>query len=75
MKLKQYFENLKQFIEENPDSLEMEVVTSCDDEGNSYDSVYYKPSKGIFEDREFIDISQCEEWGRKEEEVNAVCIN
>jgi hypothetical protein len=75
MTLKEYIEGLKKFAEENPDTLEMQVVTSKDDEGNGFNPVYYRPSKGIFEDREFISFEQYEDWKREESETNAVCVN
>lgn len=44
MKLKQYLEQLNKLAKENPESLEMEVFTSRDDEGNGYNAVYYSPA-------------------------------
>jgi hypothetical protein len=75
MTLKEYIEGLKKFVEENPETLEMQVVTSKDDEGNGYNPVYYSPSKGIFEDSDFISARQYEDWERDESETNAVCVN
>ena len=75
MKLKQYLEQINNLIKENPNALEMEVITSKDDEGNGFNPVYYTPSKGIFEDREFISYEQYEDWEREESETNAVCVN
>jgi hypothetical protein len=75
MKLKEFIEGLQKFAKENPDTLEMDVVTSKDGEGNGYNIVHYEPSKGIFEDREFISFEQYGYWGREEEDTNAVCVN
>ena len=50
MKLKEFIENLNEFVKENPETLDMEVVTSIDDEGNGYSFVHYTPSKGVYED-------------------------
>ena len=75
MTLKEFIENLNKFVKENPETLEMQVVTSKDDEGNGFNLVYYKPSKGIFEDRDFISFEQYEDFERDENETNAVCVN
>jgi hypothetical protein len=75
MTLKEYFEQLQEFINENPDALELEVITSKDDEGNGYNEVFYGPSLGQFDDNEFIPHSQFEEWGREDSDINAVCLN
>ena len=40
MKLKEFIEGLQKFAKENPDTLEMDVVTSKDDEGNGYNEAY-----------------------------------
>ena len=75
MTLREYIDGLKKFAEENPDTLEMQVVTSKDDEGNGYNPVYYSPSKGIFEDRDFTSAEQYKNSERDENETNAVCVN
>ena len=75
MTLREYIDGLKKFAEENPDTLEMQVVTSKDDEGNGYNPVYYSPSKGIFENRDFISAEHYEDCERDENETNAVCVN
>lgn len=41
MILKEFIENLNRFIKENPETLEMQVVTSKDDEGNGFNTVYF----------------------------------
>lgn len=75
MTLKEFMENLNEFIKENPETLEMEVVTSKDDEGNGYNRVYYTPSKGMYEDGDFISFDSLEDYGKDEDEINAVCLN
>jgi hypothetical protein len=75
MTLKEYIEGLQEFIKENPNALDLEVVTSKDDEGNGYNRVYYSPTLGQFEDNEFIAYSQFDEWERDDSDVNAVCVN
>jgi len=70
MILKDFIKNLNEFVEENPETLDMQVITSIDSEGNGFEYVHYTPSKGLFENHEFI---------QKDEEndlnCNAVCIN
>ena len=75
MKLKTYIKNLNKFIKENPETLDMQVITSKDDEGNGFIFVHYGPSKGIFEDGEFISSEQYKDYEREENETNAVCVN
>lgn len=75
MILKEYMEGLEKFIKENPDALELDVITSKDDEGNGFNLVHYSPSKGIFNEGEFISADQLEDWDREPEEINAVCLN
>lgn len=68
MKLKNFLENLNEFVKQNPKVLELDVVTSSDDEGNSYNLVHYSPSIGIYKDREF-------EITEDLDEADSVCIN
>ena len=67
MKFKEYVENLNKLLNERPETAELDVVTSSDDEGNSYNLVHYTPTVGHFDDddREFTE----------ELEINAVCVN
>jgi len=66
MKLREYIEQLQKFAEMNPETLDMDVIYSRDDEGNGFQEVHYSPSKGYYEDMEFQE---------GDEDVNAVCIN
>ena len=66
MKLKDYMKKLEKIATENPEALEMTVITSSDDEGNCFKRVFYSPSVGNFQDGMFeADLK----------EVNAVCLN
>jgi len=75
MTLKEYIQNLNEFAKNNPETLEMQVITSKDDEGNGFNLVHYEPSKGIFEDGDFTSFEQYEEYERDETETNVVCVN
>jgi hypothetical protein len=75
MKLKEFLANLNEFVKENPEALELDVITSKDDEGNGYNEVVYTPSIGNFEDKDFTSKSSMEEEGYEDMEINAVCIN
>lgn len=70
MKLKEYLNNLQEFIKENPQSVEFEVAYSADDEGNYYQKVNFTPSFAIFED-----ITQYHLERQGEGTPNAVIIN
>jgi hypothetical protein len=52
MKLKDYLKQLQDMTRNIPESLEMEVYTSRDDEGNGYNPVYYSPAVHPSEDLE-----------------------
>ncbi len=71
MNLKTYIDNLLKLVETNPEALTMDVVTSSDDEGNSYNRVHYEPSLGCFTDEEgdgeFSTEDSCE--------PDQVCVN
>ena len=75
MKLKEFLANLNEFVKENPEALELDVISSKDDEGNGYNEVIYTPSIGNFEDKDFTSKSSMEEEGYEDMEINAVCIN
>lgn len=75
MTLENYIEGLKKFVEENPETLQMQVITSKDNEGNGFNPVYYEPSKGFYEDDEFTAYDQFEECEIDDNDVNAVCVN
>lgn len=75
MTLKEYIEQLQKFAETNPETLDMDVIYSRDDEGNGFQQIHYSPSKGLYEDSEFISVEQLEDYNREENDVNAVCVN
>ena len=75
MKFKEFLANLNKFAQENPETLELDTVTSKDDEGNAFNLVYFEPTKGFLEDRAFIAEDNLEEWGRDKDDINAVCVN
>ena len=66
MKLSSYIKCLQIALEEYGDH---EVIYASDAEGNSYDLVYYSPTAGRYENREF-DTESIEK-----EHINAICIN
>ena len=78
MKLKEFIDNLNNFVTENPESLDLDVVYSTDDEGNGYNKVNFEPCLGFYEDREFKSVAYDEEDEDVEiplDEYNSVCIN
>ena len=70
MTFKQFVNNAKLFLKDNPEVADLDVIYSCDDEGNSYHKVYYSPSKGYLKNSEFEIVGDDTNLG-----VNAVCIN
>lgn len=76
MKLKDYLYDLNVIVEDNPNLLDMEVVTACDDEGNSFDRVAFSPSEGYFDVEEHAFTQKdSEDFDECECTVNSVCLN
>ena len=50
MTLKEYYENLTKFYNENQQAHEFPVYSSSDDEGNCYNKVFYAGSVGVLTD-------------------------
>ncbi len=68
MKVKEMISNLKKMPQN------AQVVYSCDDEGNNFQSVFYAPSKGFVVSSEFIPLKNASEEMVKKEQL-VVCIN
>jgi|TARA_Y100000310_G_C20571644_1_gene758347 uncharacterized protein YkuJ len=77
MKLHEYIEQLQEFVADNPECDDMEVVFSKDEEGNGFNVVSYSPSKGVFNrnDKDFIESGNLEGYGFDDSDINSVCIN
>jgi hypothetical protein len=75
MKLNKFLENLNELVKTNPEFLELEVITSKDDEGNGYDKVYYSPSIGNFDDYEFKQEVEFDDYELTKKDINAICVN
>lgn len=75
MTLRKFIRNLNKFVEKNPESLSMQVVTSIDNEGNGYNFVHYSPTKGVYKDGNFISFEEYDGYDIDNSETNAVCIN
>ena len=67
MKLREYLGQLAKLVKETPNIMDMEVITSADDEGNDFVPVVYGAAVGKYEDREFD--------GQDKANANAVCLN
>lgn len=75
MTLKNYIENLNEFLQKNPETENMLVISSKDDEGNGFNIIHYTPSKGIFDNNEFTSLDQLEEDNVDISRINSVCVN
>jgi len=67
VKLKEYLQNLNTLAEKRPETLDFDVITSRDDEGNGFSLVYWQPSVGNY-DKDDLEFTE-------EVELNAVCVN
>ena len=52
MNLKEYIEQLQEFVKENPQALEFDVWYAKDDEGNGYQEVYFAPSLKVYSEND-----------------------
>ena len=78
MKLKDFVLNLVEELENNPESGELLVVTSSDDEGNGFNEVYYEPTIGYYEYNKFRDLEDYKDLEFDENQIpefNAICVN
>ena len=66
MKFKEYVEGLNKLLKERPESAELDVVTSIDDEGNGYKLVSFDASIGHLDEHDEF---------TEERKPNAVCVN
>ena len=69
MKLKKYIENLQKFADENPESLNMDIVVHTGYDNHSSDIQY--PTLGILDFGEFV----AEKYFDEDDIPNTVCIN
>jgi len=79
MKLKQYVQNLHEFIALHPEALDHEVYFSEDIEGNGFDKVEVTPALVFFEDLDNPGMpvfeGDKEDGGMPSDMCNAVIIN
>ena len=66
--LRQHIAHLIILADTHPQALDLEIITSTDDEGNFYNKVYYQPTLGHFDTNEFYPI-------KSKKDINAVCLN
>lgn len=67
MKFREYLSNLQKLAESKPETLDFVVVSSSDEEGNSFSEVMFEPQLGFYDEetKEFDADSG----------ARAVCIN
>ncbi len=65
MKLREYYKDLQKLIEDHPESLDMEMVTSIDDEGNGFNRVNFSAQLGYFDGDDFTPNVM----------LNTICLN
>lgn len=72
MTLREFIDGLNNYILENPQMMDLPVISASDDEGNSFSEVIYNPTKGIFKEDDKSFDTQME---GEEDKPNATCIN
>lgn len=73
MKLKEYIENLNEFVKEHPEALELDTIYAKDSEGNGYHDVSYTPTLMQVDEGYYREV-QCDP-DEDDFSPNAVCIN
>lgn len=70
MTLKEHLDEINKLIESNPEVGNFPIIYSSDDEGNSYQPVWFKPTlvSVINLDQSYLEITN-------KGKANAVCIN
>jgi len=77
MKLSTYMAKLNELVRKNPKALQMDVVTSSDDESNSFNDVLLDPSIGVLYAGEFRTLESLKEYYGEDVEPDrhVVCLN
>lgn len=70
MKLSTYIKKLQELQRKYPEDLD--VIYSCDEEGNRYDTVFFYPTPGHLD--KFNEFCNDNEMSSKQK-VNCICIN
>lgn len=71
MLFEEYLRNLIKLSQESPETLRMKVVASSDDEGNSFNDVYFGPTILCLDEND--EILNCED--ADEDDTKVLCIN
>ena len=66
MDLKTFIKGLQKVVKDNPSAKSLKVVTSSDDEGNSFKEIVFTPTRGNIDGNEM-------EFDTKD--YNAICVN
>lgn len=75
MTLKQFIYNLNDFVKENPETLDMQLLVPSDSEGNSfYPPFLITPLKGFYDGIRFISYEDYEYLSINNDQTNAVAI-
>lgn len=75
MTLKEYLLHLQTLIKDNPEAMDLEVVSSIDQEGNAFFKVFETPAIGVFENGQFYPDDSLEEDGYDKNDINAISLN
>lgn len=71
MLFEEYLRNLIKLSQESPETLRMKVAASSDDEGNSFNDVYFGPTILCLDENN--EILNCED--ADEDDTKVLCIN
>ena len=71
MLFKEYLRYLNKLAKDYPQTLELPVISSSDDEGNGFNVVLYHPTVGHYDSDGFTALKHLDD----DTDVNAVCLN
>lgn len=68
MTLRDYIKSLQDFVKDNPEAEDLEVITANLTTDNGYNSVHNDPLMGHYDGEDFY-------LSDSEDDINAVCVN
>jgi len=72
MQFKEFAKNINKLLKEHPEIAKFEVITSIDDEGNSFNTINYFPTIGRYNSKKQDFKHEIKSLKKKS---NAVCVN
>lgn len=75
MILREYIKYLEAIIKEDSKILDLEVISSSDEEGNSYFKVWEMPKIGVYDRGQFYLDGMLEDEGYSKKDINVITVS